>query len=212
MQKVLLSAPFLIFVGVSAGISKVKIIENERKDKLPMEENSNYVKVNFREEIASYDVGKKWNDYVGLQKRVIDTLREEGFFENNVVENVESGMRIRITAKGIKETLGAGKRFQSLPKTLKELKIATLRFLPEIIKQGKILEDNVENIHKKEDYLFAYILSNIVIDNEEYRVRVSVKKKVASNLFWIHHIDYMKKDFVLLDPSRGKELKERQNP
>jgi len=136
----------------------------------------------------------------------------EGFFENNVVENEESGMLITITAKGIKETLGAGKRFQALPKVLKELKIATLKYLPEIIKHGSILEDNVENTHKKEDYMFAYIMSNVIIDNEEFRVRISVKKKVASNLFWIHHIDYMKKDFVLLDPSRRKELKERQNP
>ncbi len=177
-----------------------------------MVEKENYPDIKLCEELASYDVDKKWNDYIGLQKSIIDTLRSEGFFENNVVENMESGMLVRITTKGIKETLGAGKRFQSLPKVLKELKIATLRYLPEIIKQGSILEDNVENKHKTEEYLFAYIMSNVVIDNEEYKVRISIKKKVASNLFWIHHIDYMKKDFVLLDPSRRKELKERQNP
>ena len=177
-----------------------------------MVEKGNYPDIKLCEELASYDVDKKWNDYIGLQKSIIDTLRSEGFFENNVVENMESGMLVRITTKGIKETLGAGKRFQSLPKVLKELKIATLRYLPEIIKKGIILEDNVENKHKTEEYLFAYIMSNVVIDNEEYRVRISIKKKVASNLFWIHHIDYMKKDFVLLDPSRRKELKERQNP
>ncbi len=177
-----------------------------------MVEKENYPDIKLCEELASYDVDKKWNDYIGLQKSIIDTLRSEEFFENNVVENMESGMLVRITTKGIKETLGAGKRFQSLPKVLKELKIATLRYLPEIIKQGSILEDNVENKHKTEEYLFAYIMSNVVIDNEEYKVRISIKKKVASNLFWIHHIDYMKKDFVLLDPSRRKELKERQNP
>lgn len=178
-----------------------------------MVENSrNYQSINLQEELAYYNLEGKWNDYVGVQKSVIESLRQEGFFENNVVENVESGMQIKLTVKGIKETLGAGKRFQSLPKVLKQFKIATLRYLPKIIKQGSILEDNVENIHKREDYLFAYIASNIIIDKEEYRVRVSIKKKVASNIFWIHHIDYMKKDFVLLDPSRGKELKERQNP
>lgn len=177
-----------------------------------MVEKENYPDIKLCEELASYDVDKKWNDYIGLQKSIIDTLRSEGFFENNVVENMESGMLVRITTKGIKETLGAGKRFQALPKVLKELKIATLRYLPEIIKQGSILEDNVENKHKTEEYLFAYIMSNVVIGNEEYKVRISIKKKVASNLFWIHHIDYMKKDFVLLDPSRRKELKERQNP
>lgn len=122
-----------------------------------MVEKGNYPDIKLCEELASYDVDKKWNDYIGLQKSIIDTLRSEGFFENNVVENMESGMLVRITTKGIKETLGAGKRFQSLPKVLKELKIATLRYLPEIIKQGSILEDNVENKHKTEKYLFAYI-------------------------------------------------------
>ena len=51
-------------------------------------------------------------------------------------------MIIRITAKGIKETLGIGNRFQTLPRELKELKIATIRFLPEIIKTGHVTEDN----------------------------------------------------------------------
>ena len=105
-------------------------------------------------------------------------------------------MKIRITAKGVKETLGAGKRFQALPKILKKLKLATLRYLPEIIMNGEILEDEVANLHKKEEYMFAYIASKIIIDDEEYRVRISIKKRVASNVFWIHHIDYMKKDFV----------------
>ena len=33
----------------------------------------------------------------------------------------------------------------------------------------------------------------------------------TTNVFWIHHIDYMKKDFVLLDPSHRKELKEKKS-
>ena len=37
----------------------------------------------------------------------------------------ESGMEIRITAKGIRETLGNGNRFQTLPKKLKIKKVAT---------------------------------------------------------------------------------------
>ena len=74
-----------------------------------MVEKENYPDIKLCEELASYDVDKKWNDYIGLQKSIIDTLRSEGFFENNVVENMESGMLVRITTKGIKETLGAGK-------------------------------------------------------------------------------------------------------
>lgn len=176
------------------------------------EEKTEYCNIDLQKELATYHLEGKWNDYIGVQKRVLEVLREERFFENNVVVNEASGLVVRITAKGVKETLGAGKRFQSLPKALKELKIATLRYLSKIIIQGIIIEDDVENLHKKENILFAYIASEVMINKEVYRVRVSIKKKVESNIFWIHHIDYMKKDFVLLDPSRKKELKERQNP
>jgi len=126
-----------------------------------MEEN-NYLRIDLGKELTSYDMERKWNDYIGLQKNVIETLHMEGFFENNVVENEESGMLIRITAKGTKETLGAGKRFQALPKVLKELKIATLRYLPEIIKHGSILEDNVENTQERRLYVCIY---NVECDN-----------------------------------------------
>ena len=75
---------------------------------------------------------------------------------------------------------------------MKELKIATLRNLPDIIKSGVVLHDNVENYYSKNGDLFAYIESDIVINNSIYGVRVSVKKKVGSNMFWIHHIDTKK--------------------
>ena len=43
----------------------------------------------------------------------------------------------------------------------------------------------LECLHKKEEYMFVYIASTIVVDDEEYRVRVSIKKKVVSNIFFI---------------------------
>ena len=94
--------------------------------------------VDIDAEIKSYGVETKFNDYIGMQKGVVSVLREEGFFDNNVITNEGTGIQIAITAKGIKETLGSGNRFQTLPRDLKRLKVATIRALPEIIKKGKL--------------------------------------------------------------------------
>ena len=56
-------------------------------------------------------------------------------------------MEIRITAKGIGETLGNGNRFQTLPKKLKIKKVATIRSLPRLIQSGYIIDDEVVNSH-----------------------------------------------------------------
>ena len=168
-----------------------------------MEEKNNKIRIDLASEIASYNIDGKWNDYIDVQKSVIDTLRNEKFFDNNTVINDDSGMIIRITAKGIKETLGTGKRFQSLPRKLKELKIATLRNLPDIIKSGVVLHDDVKNYYSENGDLFAYIESDIEINNTNYGVRVSIKKKVGSNVFWIHHIDTKRFRFTRPFPKEG---------
>lgn len=70
--------------------------------------------INIQGEIASFGVEKKMNDYIGVQKVVLPELEKQDFFREIV--NEETGMVIEITRKGVKETLGSGKRFQSLPK------------------------------------------------------------------------------------------------
>ncbi|MBE5951152.1 MAG: hypothetical protein E7260_06095 [Lachnospiraceae bacterium] len=147
----------------------------------------------LQEELERYDLMGKWNDYIGVQKEVIEVLRKEDFFEKNGVVTGNSGITVRITAKGVKETLGTGKRFQALPKALKELKVVTIRYLPILIENSWICEDNVENIHKKDGVHYAYLAAIVNVDGIEYGVRISVQKKMSSNVFWIHHIDYEKK-------------------
>ena len=98
--------------------------------------------------------------------------------------------------KGIRETLGNGNRFQTLPKKLKEYKVATIRYLPEIIKTGMVIEFDASNSHDKEGYRYAYIGNEILIDGEIVGVRISIKKKVGSNHFWIHNVDEYKKLWV----------------
>ncbi len=188
-------AYFIENLGVSAGISKVR----KKERNLPMTEDATELfNINLREELLKYNVDGKWNDYVGLQKRIVGSLKEEGYFENNDVVNKESGMLIRITTKGIKETLGKGKRFQNLPKIVKQLKVATLRYLPQIIENGNVLEDNVPNVHG-ENALFAYIYKNVKIDNGVYGVRIAVKQRIGDNIFWIHNIDCKEISPELLD-------------
>lgn len=145
------------------------------------------IRIDMTAELRRYNIESKFNDYIGMQKAVINTLKEEGFFDDNVVINKETQMTILITAKGIKETLGSGKRFQSLPRTLKELKIATIHALPEIIKEGQLIEDEVENAHG-DNARFAYFKTKIQVDDIDMFVKVSVRKNLQTNKFWIHNV------------------------
>ena len=42
-------------------------------------------KINLREELSKYNLDGKWNDCVGVQKEVLQVLRNEGFFDNNEI-------------------------------------------------------------------------------------------------------------------------------
>ncbi len=148
--------------------------------------------INRAYELSTYNLEGKWNDYIGVQKEIVSVLKDEGFFDKGTVRNTNSGMDIRINTKSIRETFGNGNRFQKLAKELKELKVATVRHLPDIIENGVLIEDNVANIHGNKE-LFAYISSDVTIDGKEYRVRITVKKKIGSNVFWIHHVDHEKR-------------------
>ena len=151
------------------------------------------ISIRLEEELAQYNLNGKWNDYIGVQKEVLEILRREGFFNEDEVVNQEIGMSIKINPKGIKETIGKGKRFQNLPKKLKQCKIATLRHLKHIIKNAELIADDVENYHEKNGHVFAYLKTEIVIDEEKFGVRITIKKKVGANWFWIHNIDENKK-------------------
>ena len=62
--------------------------------------------ISTEKELSIYHLEGKWNDYVGVQKEVISVLSKLKFFENKDVVNVETGMVVRITTRGIKETIG----------------------------------------------------------------------------------------------------------
>ena len=165
-------------------------------------------KIDLKQELSMYNLEGKWNDCIGVQKEVLRVLRDEEFFDSNEIINFETGLRVKLNVKGIKETLGTGKRFQALPKRLKERKIATVRHIRSIIESAEIIADNVGNVHITNGDMFTYMRGMVRIDDEEVVVRIAVRKKVATNWFWIHHIDENKKSPKLLDPSGKTELKE----
>ena len=166
--------------------------------------------ISTEKELSIYDLEGKWNDYVGVQKEVISVLSKLNFCENKDVVNVETGMVVRITTRGIKETIGNGKRFQTLPKNVKEQKIATIRMLPSLIREGKLLEDDVENYHTNNGDKFAYFITPILIDESVHNIRIVVRKKINSNHFYIHHVD-TEKSPELLCPSEKTVNYEIQN-
>jgi hypothetical protein len=68
--------------------------------------------INIEEEVKSFNVEDKLNDYIAVQKQVIPILEKENFY--GCVKNDATGMEIDIGKKGIKETLGSGNRFHTL--------------------------------------------------------------------------------------------------
>lgn len=158
------------------------------------------ISINSKDELSLYDIGGNWNDYIAVQKEAINVLKAEKVFEHGDIINDKTNMSIRLTARGIKETLGNGTRFQYLPKEVKIQKISTLRHLPLLIKDANLVEDEVENYHRNGTNRFAYFTNKIVIDDVVCNVRIVVRKKVESNHFYIHYVD-TEKSSELLSPS-----------
>ena len=63
-------------------------------------------RIDLDKELSLYNLAGKWNDCVAVQKEVIQVLRREGFFDRYEVINRKTGLRVKLNAKGIKETLG----------------------------------------------------------------------------------------------------------
>lgn len=57
------------------------------------------VSVNMEHELSKYNLDRKWNDFVAVQKEVISVLKQEGYFNNTDIVNQETGMVIRVTTK-----------------------------------------------------------------------------------------------------------------
>nr|MCR5704646.1 hypothetical protein [Eubacterium sp.] len=165
------------------------------------------LRIDIEKEVNSFAIDKL-NDYIAVQKKVLPALEKEKYYGDYT--NKETGMVITLNKKGIKETLGSGKRFKTLPRALKKLKIATLRSLPEILQEATLKDDNVKNEHG-DNSEFAYFKVKTTINGEPCTISFDVKKTVAKNKFWIHHIDITKESSELLTSANKQKINETQN-
>ena len=83
------------------------------------------VDINSNEKLEKYGIpntARTLNDFVNIQKRVISTLDNDNFFNQNnknIVVNADTDIVVAITKDGIRETLSTEKRYFSLPRKIK---------------------------------------------------------------------------------------------
>lgn len=153
----------------------------------------------------------KPGDYVHVQRQVFDTLSSEGFFSDEesrsrTVTNLDSSMQVEINKKGIKETFNYD-NYGKFSRRYKGMKLATVRMLPQIIENGKLMSDNVDNYHNEESTVkFAYIESEVQIDGQDVSVKIDIKKSPQKNKFWVHSVD-IKEEVDGLPVNESKSLK-----
>ena len=133
-------------------------------------------------------------DSIHVQRRVLQTLENENFFDNaekrsRTVVNQMSGMNIEINKSGIDETFSFN-NFVRLGKFKKIAKLATIRELPNVIKYGHIIANDVANQYDSADKnkTFAYIEHATEVGGNKIIVRLAIKKSPQKNKFWVHSI------------------------
>ena len=126
-------------------------------------------------------------------KKVLNRIGN-GFISTNEkikkIDNINANIEVEIWKKGIKETFGNDKYYLRLPKEIKILKIVTMEYLDKIIMCGKIRAEDAKNYHNdKSKIIYSYLESNIIIDDELYKVNIDIRKSPnGDNKFYIHSI------------------------
>ncbi len=136
---------------------------------------------------------KKAGDFVHVQRQVLSTLLDEGFFENSKTRNRfdvnrESGMVIETNKSGIDETFDL-QNYARLGIQKKIIKLATIRMLPEIIREGTLVTDNAPNQYGDgKNKKFAYINYECELERKHITLRLDIKKSPQKNKFWVHKV------------------------
>ena len=144
--------------------------------------------------LDSFNIEKsKLGDYIYVQKKVLQTLADENFFTNEegrsrIEVNAESGMTVEINKSGIDETFNFdnyGKR----GKQLKLFKLATIRLIPDVIRNGHLISSGNANIHGDQyTTKYAYIEDTVNVNGDEIFIKISVKQSAQKNKFWVHNV------------------------
>ena len=158
------------------------------------------VDINSNEKLEKFGISNTANalsDYVNVQKRVIDTLNNENFFNQNnknIVVNADTNIVVSITKNGIRETLSTEKRYFSLPRKIKTAKIAVIDSLPDMIRYAEVVNENEKNYHSKEGSSFLVLNHPAIVDSENYNVEIKIKKTPVENKFYIHNMTLQNKN------------------
>ena len=143
----------------------------------------------------------KVNDYRQVQIKVFDTLVNEGFFDENkrrIITNADSKMQVEINESGIEEAFDP-KNYGNRGKKLKILKLASIRNITDVIENGTLVLDNDKNYHNdKSNVKYAYIENQINLNGKLVTIRVTVRKSLQKNKFWVHNIYTNEKNTINL--------------
>ena len=158
------------------------------------------VDINSNEKLDKYGIpntARTLNDFVNIQKRVISTLDNDNFFNQNnknIIVNADTDIVVSITKDGIRETLSSGKRFFSLPRKIKTAKIAVIDSLPDMIRYAEVVNENEKNYHSREGSSFLVLNHPAIVDGENYNVEIKIKKTPVENKFYIHNMTLQNKN------------------
>ena len=158
------------------------------------------VDINSNEKLEKYGIpntARTLNDFVNIQKRVISTLDNDNFFNQNnknIVVNADTDIVVAITKDGIRETLSTEKRYFSLPRKIKTAKIAVIDNLPDMIRYAEVVNENEKNYHSKKGSSFLVLIHPAIVDGENYNVEIKIKKTPVENKFYIHNMNLQNKN------------------
>jgi len=142
--------------------------------------------------VSSFGI-QKMGDYIHVQRQVFDTLLNEGFFtdiatRSRMVTNESTGMDIEINKKGIFETFNLN-NYGRLGKFKKIAKLSTIRQIPDALKYGTVIADDIENIYNDgNNKTFAYIEYPTKVNGKDVVLKLAIKKSSQKNKFWVHSL------------------------
>ena len=185
-------------------------VEKNTKNSVTLGKFAN-VDIKSNEKLEKFGISNTANalsDFVYIQKKVISTLDNEKFFnENNknIVVNADTNIVVSITKGGIKETLSTEKRYVKLPRKIKTAKIAVVDSLPDMIRYAEVVNDNEKNYHSKEGSSFLVLSHPAIVDGENYNVEIKIRKTPAENKFYIHNMNLQNKNETVSLNAKDKE-------
>jgi hypothetical protein len=169
------------------------------------------VDINSNEKLEKFGISNTanaLNDFVYIQKRVISTLDNDNFFNQNnknIVVNADTDIVVSITKNGIRETLSTEKRYFSLPRKIKTAKIAVIDSLPDMIRYAEVVNENEKNYHSKEGSSFLVLNHPAIVDGENYNVEIKIRKTPVENKFYIHNMNLQNKNETVSLNAKDKE-------